>query len=145
MFTLNKLNKIIQEFVANHRQIKSWRLENYGDFSDITYPLLAGLIQPSPVDSASSSFVVKFWILDKVTKGLNNQVDCLSDTHSMGLDVLSYFKQTNFDELGYLGVVQTATFDRVIEDGEDEVSGWTFEVTFKTIFEWDLCSIPITN
>lgn len=145
MFTLNKLNKIIQDFVTRHRQIKTWRLENYGDFSDITYPLLAGLIQPSPVDRASSSFVVEFWILDKVTKGLRNEVDCLSDTHLMALDVLSYFKQTNFDELGYLDVVQETELTSIVEYDVDEVSGWHFRVTFKMIFQWDLCSVPITN
>lgn len=63
----------------------------------------------------------------------------------MGLDLLSYFKQTNFDDIGYLDVVQEISFEVVTEDGNDEVSGWRFNVTFNTIFEWDLCSIPINN
>lgn len=145
MFTLNQLNKIIQEFVDNHRQLQTWRLENYGDFSDITYPLLAGIIQPSPIDTVKRSTVIKFFVLDKVTKGLRNQIDCLSDTEQMALDLLSYFKQTNFDSIGYLDVKQQTQLTCVTENGDDEVSGWEFDVTFDTIFEWDLCSIPINN
>lgn len=131
--------------MTKHKQIKSWRLENYGSFSNIEYPLLAGLIQPSPISTVKRGTVIQFWILDRVEKGLKNQIDCLSDTEQMGLDLLSYFKQTNFDDIGYLDVVQEISFEVVTEDGNDEVSGWRFNVTFNTIFEWDLCSIPINN
>jgi len=131
--------------VTKHKQIKSWRLENYGSFSNIEYPLLVGLIEPSPISTVKRGTVIQFWILDRVEKGLKNQIDCLSDTEQMGLDLLSYFKQTNFDDIGYLDVVQETSFNKVTEDGNDEVSGWYFTVTFNTIFEWDLCSIPINN
>ena len=142
MFTLNKLNRLASEFVAQHKQLKSYRLEDNSAFSDIVYPLLSGVLQPSPIEKQSEKIVIRWYVSGKVVKGAANRIDVLSDTKLIGLDVLSYFKQKDYGT-DYVDVEMSATMNDFIDADDDEVSGWWFDMTFITKFEWDLCGIPM--
>ena len=147
MFTLNKLISTIATYSTAHKQIKSWY---FGDPWDqlnggqsIKYPMLFGTLQPNRVEGTSDITVIRFYICDKSKKGLRNQLEVLSDCKQIALDTLIYFKQFDFSEL--IDVNENATLTDFVDAFNDEVAGWYFDVEFKSIFEWDACSLPITG
>lgn len=147
MITLNKLIKIVEDYATAHKQLKSYYFgDPWNELSggqSIHYPMLFSTLQPNRVSGTSDITVLRFYVCDKVKKGLRNQVDVLSDCKLICLDTLTYFKQYTFDELLVLGTEVTLT--DFSGDFNDEISGWFFDIEFKAIFEWDACGIPIIN
>ena len=147
MLTLNKLVIAIESYATAHKQIKSWF---FGDPWDelnggqsIHYPMLFGTLQPNRISGTSDVTVIRFYICDKSKKGLRNQLEVLSDCKKICLDTLIYFKQYQFDEI--IKINTEATLTDFVDAFNDEVAGWYFDIEFSAIFEWDACSIPITN
>ena len=147
MLTLNKLITAIATYTTAHKQIKSWF---FGDPWDelnggqsIHYPMLFGTLQPNRISGTSDVTVIRFYVCDKSKKGLRNQLEVLSDCKQICLDTLIYFKQYQFDEI--IKINTEATLTDFVDAFNDEVAGWYFDIEFSAIFEWDACSIPITN
>jgi hypothetical protein len=147
MLTLNKLVIAIESYATAHKQIKSWF---FGDPWDelnggqsIHYPMLFGTLQPNRISGTSDVTVIRFYICDKSKKGLRNQLEVLSDCKQICLDTLIYFMQYDFSEL--IKINSEVTLTDFVDAFNDEVAGWYFDVEFSAIFEWDACSIPITN
>lgn len=142
MFTLNKLNQLLETFVENHDQIETYRFEDVGEQSDIVYPFLFAVLQPNQISGTEEKTVVRFYLSDRVRPGKENKIEVLSDTKLMALDLLSYFKQINFGY--YLNVNTEVTLNDYQDMDVDGSHGWWFDVTFSTVFEWDLCGLPAT-
>ncbi len=142
MFTLNKLNSLLQTYATNHEQIQTYRFEDVGEQATKTYPCLEAVLQPCPINGTKECTVIRFYISDKVKSGATNKIEALSDTKLIALDLLSYFRQFDF---GYfLNIEDNLTLNDYVDVETDGEIGWWFDVVFYTIFEWDLCGIPAT-
>ena len=68
MLTLNRLIKEIETYKSNHDILKTWV---FGDpwepnaKHDIQYPLLFGMIQPSPISGTKEGFSILFTVCDR--------------------------------------------------------------------------------
>ena len=110
---------------------------------DIQYPLLFGMIQPSPISGTKETFSISFTVCDRERVDKSNTLEVLSNTKQLVNDLLSYFKYEEFTD--YFNIDETITPDPFIESFNDNCAGWTFTVNFNQPFEWDLCSVPYTG
>lgn len=146
MLTLNRLITEIQTFVTNHDALNTFV---FGDpweqaaKSDIKYPLLFCMIEPSTVEGTSETFTLSVTICDLERTDKTNTVRILSDCKRYCNDFITYFAQANFTDDFQLD--ETLTFDPFVESFNDNCAGWTFLANFKQPFRWDLCSVPYTG
>lgn len=147
MATLNNIVAKIAEFQTNHKQLKSWFFgpppdEKVGGNS-IRYPMLMGILQPNKISINSDVTVIEFYVLDKVKKDKRNETEVFSDTKLICIDLVTYLKQTKWND--FLSVNTDITLNDIVDAGADEVSGWSFQLELRGKIDWDLCSVPITG
>lgn len=145
MLTLNNLISKIQTFQLAHKQLKSFYFNEIAEKENAEdnnlYPMLFASLQPIKISGVSKKTVIRFYIDDKVKKGQRNYQEVLSDCELICLDLLSYFKQTNFTD--YLNIETEVTLNDYTEAFDTETTGFYFDVEFEIIFEWDLCNVPL--
>jgi len=150
MITLNNLISYQRDFANRHSQLGNGNEGHYfvGDPWDevsgaqnIKYPLLFAVVEDARLNGTEHVTSMTVYVVDKVLKGLINEKEVWSDCEQIGLDFVTYFQQTKFDK-GLLKINTSVSFDFVTELGDDEISGVSFKVDFRTPYEWDLCGIP---
>jgi hypothetical protein len=143
MLTLSRLITEIQGFVANHEALNTfvfgdpWEVQSK---KAIQYPLLFGMIEPSAIEGTSEGFTMSITVCDLERKDKSNTVKVLSDTKIWAKHFLTYFRQEQFAD--FFTVEESVNKDPFVESFNDHCAGWTFQVTFKQPYEWDLCGVP---
>lgn len=146
MLTLKKLVKAITAFASNHEQVNSFyfnEIKHYAQSESVKYPAINCFLDGATTGPNTRILKMQFVVMDKVRGDQENQTEVLSDTELIILDLLSYFKQLQFDE--FLTVDFEEDYENFMESYGDNCSGWSIELKFRTIFEWDLCSVPVSS
>lgn len=110
---------------------------------DIQYPLLFGMVEPSPISGTKEGFTILFTVCDREKTDRTNTLEVLSNTKQLVNDLLSYFKYEDFND--YFTIDENITPEPFVESFNDNCAGWSFSVTFNQPFEWDLCSVPYSG
>lgn len=146
--TLNRLNKEITTFQTNHKILKTWLFgdpwEKNAKFN-IQYPMLFGMVRPSPIQGTSETFVIEFFVCDKPGVNKRGEIEALSDTKQIANDVLSYLNGETFTDDFQIDQNGTISMVPFVESFDNNCCGWSFELPLKQPFEWDLCSVPYSG
>lgn len=160
MISLNILVSNLKSFAARHQQINSFR---FGDPYEITlddentqiepepieYPLLYVITQNGKVSAGDRNTTLRVYISDRVQKGINGELEVLSDMERVCLDCLAYAKNytTSLHVPGgdFVKLNTDVVLNEFIEYSNAEVTGYWFDLVFVMPFEWDICSMPLTE
>jgi hypothetical protein len=146
MFTLNKLVTAITTFATNHEQVKSFYFNNkqeYGSSESVRYLGINCFIDKGNTQSNSRFLNLNVEVSDKVREDQGNQTEVLSDTELVLLDLFTYLRQLNF---GYfINIDENQDYDFFIGRDADNAAGCEASIKIKTIFERDLCSVPVSS
>jgi hypothetical protein len=147
MLTLENLISKLEEFTTNHQILNSWyfgsQLNKLPDYSSIKYPMMFGTLKPSKLGAHTDRTVITLFISDRVLKDKSNELHVWSDCKQIAKDALTYLKLTSWIEP--LIINEDIDLEFYTDADDDEVSGVSFDVELKTVFEWNLCSVPITG
>lgn len=133
----------------NHKQIHSY---GFGDIANIAtsgtinYAMMWVLPQGSTVRRGEVGYQFQILIMDLLRKDQSNLVDVLNDTHRIALDVLAELAITGQDFQPTANAFQLkfedVTMSDFIDRFDEEVAGWTMNITLWTAWDWDKCDIP---
>jgi len=145
--TLNQIIKEIALFATNHKQLKGhWFFGNAPEVNanfDNNYPLLHGYVIDSPLQMGKEQHIFDFVLIDKPGLNRRSEQECLSDTKLIFKDLLSYMYSAEF---GIDFQINTdITLSPVIDYLDDGTVGWTGKIVFESIFDFDLCSVPVSG
>lgn len=148
MQTLNQHISLFQTFASNHKQIHS---SGVGDLWELTeseeervYPLMWIQIDGSTVSGNEivDSYTIVF--CDLVHPDESDENEVLSDQKLIGLDFLSYLKQST-DLVATMDIVKNSSVQFFTEKWEDTLSGVIITVQVKQPMTYDLCSVPMSG
>jgi hypothetical protein len=159
MQTLNQHITIFSDFAASHLQLKSnfgvgdlWELvETYSNPDESQsknrdYPLMWLTIDGTTVNNNDITRNFTVVIADRVDRDEKNEQEVLSDCELMGLDLLTYLKQNVVDVVGEDSVlIKSSQFSDFTERWQDDVAGYTFNVSIKSVFQYDSCNLPVSG
>lgn len=148
IITYNELIKMFEDFVTNHKQLRTFGngpTSEIGTSKQIDYPLLWSTHRtPSTFNITNKTLIpqmnLTFIIVDQIniqenyedTNGVqsNNGQEVLSDTFQIAQDLVTYIST----ELGTYGVmfsVDTLSIEPVYDELPDKVNGWVLDVTLQ--------------
>ena len=145
--TLNQIVKRIETLALAHRQVRTFRAGLRQDFlsnGDIRYSAVFLQYAGSNVlrGSNAANFVFTLSVRDLVhvsedTK--TNELDVLSDTFSILLDLLSQMGYSGFNDWR---VIENLSLTSVVEDDGDMSAGWDAGLTISVMYDQNVCEVP---
>src|SRR6478736_10272237 len=147
--TLNQVVKRIETLALAHRQVRTFRAGLRPDFlsnGDIKYSAVflqyAGGNVLRGSNQANFVFVLSVRDLVHVSEDAKtNELDVLSDTYSIMLDLLS---QMGFDAYNDWKLADSAAMTSVVEDDGDMSAGWDAGLTIAVPYDQNVCEVPST-
>lgn len=148
MTSLNQLLKKLSEIALAHAQIKSYHQGQIYDASAdgaIEYPCLWAVPNGGTPDIKGNLFLYKIslFMMDKDNSDGSNQIDILSDTTLILLDVLSKLEHES-DSPNEWGIESVTEFTPFVDSQLDTVTGHSTELTIGAFFGSDICNGIIT-
>ena len=145
MVTIKQINKHLNTFADDHLQIHSY---GFGDLWEIAtsgtinYPLM--WVEPlgSAVRKGEVEYRFRILIMDLVQKGEGDEIDVLSDTHRIGVDIATEIRQGGFEGSYDWTLFGDVGMEDFTERFDEEVTGWSLTLTIKTDWSFDQCAIP---
>ena len=142
MTSLNALLKQIQSIAESHSQISSYKQGQRADFgadAALTYPVL--WVVPNGASMSGNNFdhSLIFILMDLEQTGGENQIEILSDSQQILVDVLAKLRAT-FEPIATEEIISTGTLSPFVDAQLDTVSGHSIEVTIRTFNANDICT-----
>ena len=144
MLSLNQIQTLFQNKKANHAQLSNGTFflgspYDIGQDEEITYPLWSCWINNATINGNDFVTSFQFFFADLVHKDLSSQVDVLSDTQLMALDIYSQLK---YDLENYYDatVNVSALLEEKVASLNDEVTGWELTFEIKQFYDQSVCS-----
>src|SRR3990167_1533469 len=142
MYSFFNIYDTLKEIAEKHKQISTfgfgdiWEIASSGD---ITYPMLFASPDGAVYGRGEVGNKFKILVMDKVVSGEFNETDVLSDTQRILLDVMAELKNNSRDiHLRHEQITLTDFTERF----DDEVAGWSADVTLWVDFDGSRCDIP---
>lgn len=141
--TLNQILNIIKQICNNHAQINSFV---FGHISEISaseqeqYPLVWCDINDSQMSERMFTMNLSLHVLDIQRSDGSNEVDVLSDTLSIGRDLVAALNNPIYQD--YFNVQFDINFGQVREGFPDVVDGWKLDIGLDLMELNDRCQIP---
>lgn len=141
--TLNQVLKILRTICNNHAQINSFV---FGHISEISaseqeqYPLVWCDINDSQMSERMFTLNLSLHVLDIQRADGSNEVDVLSDTLSIGRDLVAALNNPIYQD--YFNVQFDINFGQVREGFPDVVNGWKLDIGLDLMELNDRCQIP---
>lgn len=157
MFTLNNINQIFQEFVKAHINLgnnspsygKHYYFGVAGDHEakpgGVRYPMVINELQNSGVSVKQDTYVLKIWVLTQHKLYEGRDVEALSDTKQIALDIIAYLRQTKFEANKTFTIDENIVLTDFHQSFNDGCCGWYFTITCKQFLDLDLCGIPLNG
>lgn len=146
MRTRNQIVSDFKTYSGLNIQVKTFmygqEFEQVGN-ENIIYPLMYVVPISSNINATSFTRTFRIIFADRVLKDESNELEIESDTELMCTDVLAYFRRQGQDN-NYI-VSDSATIQQFWEKWTDEVTGNFIDLTFDDYFDYNSCSIPLTN
>jgi len=141
--TLNQVLNILRTICSNHAQINSFI---FGQISEISaseqekYPLVWCDVNDSLMSERLFSLNLSLWILDIQREDNTNEIDVISDTLSIGRDLVAALNNPLYQD--YFNVSFDVSFSQVREGMPDVVDGWKLDLSLQLMELNDRCQIP---
>lgn len=144
--TLNQILNHIQRFQQSHRQLKAFfndLLSEYATGKGGLYPVLTCTVLPSPFSEGKEVFTFEFGVFDKMNLDWSNEIEVLSDTRLICLDLLAFIK--NNPDFKKLSLELPVTLEPHTEQFDDAVTGHFMTVNLYQPTFLDFCGLPISQ
>lgn len=141
--TLNQVLNILRTICNDHAQINSFV---FGHISEISaseqeqYPLVWCDINDSQMSERMFTLNLSLHVLDIQRADGSNEVDVLSDTLSIGRDLVAALNNPIYQD--YFNVQFDVNFGQVREGFPDVVDGWKLDIGLDLMELNDRCQIP---
>jgi hypothetical protein len=143
--TLNNVITNLRAIADAHKQINSfgfgdvWEINTSGD---IVYPQMFAVLEPVTIGNNIETVNFTLLFMDRVKKGEVNEQEVLSDQLEIAKDVIAQLKYQSYDWDFATGTVTLTDFT---ERFEDDVSGFSMNVSLELPFNANRCVIPTTD
>lgn len=140
----NKLNIELQAIADAHLQVNTYY---WGDFptavnsQEIVYPLMNCYYTGGSFDKVTVPIDLFVVVSDKVFKGHTNLNDTESDTLQVIRDIYEVVNKS--PRWQNIGKVLSATVNKFIDRGRDEVAGHVLQMSFKLYDSQSICDLPM--
>lgn len=141
--TLNQVLNILRTICNDHAQINSFV---FGHISEISaseqeqYPLVWCDVNDSQMSERMFTLNLSLHVLDIQRADNSNEVDVLSDTLSIGRDLIAALNNPIYQD--YFNVQFDVNFGQVREGFPDVVDGWKLDIGLELMELNDRCQIP---
>lgn len=135
-----------QGFSDAHEQIRSW---GFGEPQNLTmdvmtkksplYPRLYFIPDRTKLNPNHMHITWTVIICDKVEDDLSNQQDVLSDTLEIAKDFYSKAYLSDYE------VEWDAFLNPWLEETDDRLAGWSFNISVQQKFDYNRCVLPMSN
>jgi hypothetical protein len=140
--TLNQIVGEFKEIADQHRQINNFTVGTIEDFATsgtTNYPAWWVSYQNNGFEDRRENFSFSFWVVDRVKKDRSNLIEIHSDMKQIAMDIISQLNDSAYK----WSIDSNITLSAIYEPfHEDEIAGWTFDVTISQAFTKDVCQIP---
>ena len=151
--TINQLVSVWKDIATRHYQINGFGVgDNWevGVNEAYMHPVL--WINPVTASMPSSdngykTFEIDFEVrlFDLVNKDESNENDVLSDTIDILKDIVAEFKGHPYYVNSQLNIIGDIDFEAFTEEFDEEVSGWSCDISLMTPVLTTFCGIPATD
>jgi hypothetical protein len=141
--TLNQVLNIIRTICNNHLQINSFV---FGSITDISasdqeqYTMVWCDINDSQMSERMFTMNLSLYVLDIQRADNSNEIDVLSDTLSIGRDLIAELSDPIYQD--YFNVRYDVNFGQVREGFPDVVNGWKLDIALDLMELNDRCQVP---
>jgi len=101
------------------------------------------VINPGTVNGNRMSLSLSLLFMDLVHKDQRNELEVLSDTLQMGMDIVAQLRAPLYEDWFIVG--DSVTFEDFTERFNDEVAGYKIDLTLNLSEQFNLCSLPISG
>jgi hypothetical protein len=140
--TLNQIVSEFKEIADQHRQINNFTVGTIEDFATsgtTNYPAWWVSYQSNGFEDRRENFSFSFWIVDRVKKDRSNLIEVHSDMKQIAMDIIAQLNDSAYKWAIDKNISLSAIYEPF---HEDEIAGWTFDVTISQAFTKDVCQIP---
>ena len=143
--TLNQIVGEFKEIADQHRQINNFTVGTIEDFATsgtTNYPAWWVSYQNNGFEDRRENFSFSFWVVDRVKKDRSNLIEVHSDMKQIAMDIIAQLNDSAYKWSIDSNISLSAIYEPF---HEDEIAGWTFDVTISQAFTKDVCQIPFIN
>lgn len=143
--TLNQIVGEFQEIANQHQQINNFivgTIEDFATSGTTNYPAWWIGYDSNAFASRTEDFTFTFWLVDRVKKDRSNLIEVHSDMKQVAMDIIAQLNDAVYGWKINEDITLSAIYEPFMED---EVAGWSFDVTISQPFTKDVCQIPFTN
>ena len=141
MYTLNDIFEIIETQANSHLQIKQYGQGDVWELQpeELDYVVLWAIEEGASVSERTLTYNIRLICMDRVLPGEANEHEVMSDTISILLDFVAYFRQLH---TGQLSIQTSVSFEPFTERFTDKVSGHACVLSITQPYSYDRCQIP---
>lgn len=149
--TYNQLKELFNDFQTRHYQLNDYyfgELAEFGNSKSFQYPLLgvvpaqSTLIKGNGATYNTIQHTFNIFVADLVKSGEENQMDVLSDTQQILIDLVAEIEQFEFFEDNNIEMVTDAVLVPFFERFDDLVGGWNVTLTLVMPNKANPCFAP---
>jgi len=150
--SLTKIISIFQDLADRHMMVNDFGYGpsyNIGADNEMKFPYIwvenNNTVSQLGLNGLKTNlYTFTIYSMDKINFGENNYNDIISDTHYIMDTILSEINQhPYYVEMG-LSIDGDVNFTPVVEATDDNVNGWSIDLTLKQAIRWTYCDSPIT-
>ncbi len=141
MYTLNEIFQIIETQANSHLQVRQYGQGDVWELQpeELDYVVLWAIEESASVSERTLTYNIRLICMDRVLPGEENEHEVMSDTISILMDFVAYFRQLHTEQLS----IQTSvTFEPFTERFTDKVSGHSCVLAITQPYAYNRCQIP---
>jgi hypothetical protein len=141
MYTLNEIFQLIETQANAHLQVKQYGQGDVWEIQpkELDYLVLWAIEEGASVSERTLTYNIRLLAMDRVLPGEENEEEVLSDTLSILLDFVAYFRQLHTDDVN----IQTSvSFEPFTERFDDKVTGHSCVLSLTQPYNYNKCQIP---
>ena len=151
--TINQLVSVWKDIATRHYQINGFGVGDNWEVG-ISEAYMHPVLWINPVtasmpssDNGYKTFEIDFEVrlFDLVNKDESNENDVLSDTIDILKDIVAEFKGHPYYVNSQLNIIGDIDFEAFTEEFDEEVSGWSCDISLMTPVLTTFCGIPATD
>ena len=140
MYTLNEIFKLIEDEATAHLQVKQYGQGDVWEINpkELDYAVLWAIEDSVNLSDRTLTYNIRILCMDRVLPGEENEDEVLSDTLSILLDFVAYFRQLHTD----VDIQRSVTINPFTERFDDKVSGHSMVLNITQPYAYNKCQIP---
>ena len=141
MYTLNEIFNLIETQATAHLQVKQYGQGDVWEIQpkELDYLVLWAIEESASVTERTLTYNIRLLAMDRVLPGEENEEEVLSDTLSILLDFVAYFRQLHTEDVS----IQTSvSFEPFTERFDDKVTGHSCVLSITQPYNYNKCQIP---